>query len=105
MSKRKRHSKKKLIGKERTKDAIRWLESRGFRGKSLVDSYSRRQTVSKQTARLELIRLGYYDEICIQDYESNGVEWEYRVDARSGDMFVVPKDSEEHEMYETHGIL
>ncbi len=104
--KRKRNSKKKLSGKERRiKDATRWLQSRECRCKSLVESYAKRYAVSEQTACLELMELGYYDEICIQNYESEGVEWEYRVDGRSGDMFVVPKGSEEHEMYEIHGIL
>jgi hypothetical protein len=61
--------------------------------------------VDHRVAEDELMQLGYYDDLCIQHYEQEGIEWEYRVEPLSGDMFVVPKDAEEHEMYEIHGIL
>jgi hypothetical protein len=54
---------------------------------------------------LERIRSGYYDELYVQYYEKEGIEWEYRVEATTGDMVVVPKDSEDHEIYEIHGLF
>lgn len=105
MSKRKRQSKKKLVGKGRTKDATRWLEAGGCHGKPLAETYAKRYAISEQTARFELMELGYYDELCIQHYEAEGIEWEYRVEPLSGDMFIVPKDSEYHEIYYIHGII
>ena len=33
-------------------------------------------------------------------YEKEGVEWEYKVEPLSGDMVVVPKKTEDHEIYE-----
>jgi len=53
----------------------------------------------------ELMQLGYYEHLCIQRYEQAGIAWEYRVEPLSGDMFVVPQDSEDREIYEIHGIL
>jgi hypothetical protein len=105
MSKRKRRSKKKLQGKDRLHDARRWLQFRPFPKKPLVEAFSKRYGVPEGTAWTELVSLGYYDQICIQQYEASGIEWEYRVDGRSGDMFVVPKGSEEYEMYGIHGVL
>lgn len=61
MPKRKRQSKRKLVGKGRTKDAARWIEADGCRGKPLAETYAKRYGVSEQTARLELMEIGYYD--------------------------------------------
>jgi len=105
MSKRKRHSKKKLAGQARLKDARRWLQSRSAPKTPLIDAYSKRYGVANNVAWDELVSLGYYDHMCIQQYEADGIEWEYKVEARSGDMFVVPKGTEDHELYEIHGIL
>ena len=71
----------------------------------MLEAYSKRYGVGHTVAWDELVSLGYYDEICIQQYEADGIEWEYKVEARSGDMFVVPKGTEDHELYEIHGIL
>ena len=106
MPKRKRQSKKKLVGKARLNDARRWLQSRDCpKKKPLVETYSKRYGVGHAVAWDELVSLGYYDELLIQQYEADGVEWEYKVEPRSGDMFVVPKGTEEHELYEIHGIV
>jgi len=105
MPKRKRQSKRKLAGKARLNDARRWLQSREGPRKALLEAYSKRYGVGHTVAWDELVSLGYYDEICIQQYEADGIEWEYKVEARSGDMFVVPKGTEDHELYEIHGIL
>jgi hypothetical protein len=105
MSKRKRQSKKKLVGKGRLTDARRWLQSGNGPRKSLVNSYSKRYGVTESVAWEDLMSLGYYDNILIEQYERDGIEWEYKVEPRSGDMFVVPKGTEEHEIYELHGII
>ncbi len=103
MSKRKRQSKKKLAGKGRLNDAEKWLSNHPQ--KDLINSYSKRYGVDKQVAERELMKLGYYDEICIQRYEEDGIEWEYKVEPTSGEMVVVPIGTEEHEMYEIHGFF
>ncbi len=105
MPKRKRQSKRKLFGEARLNDARRWLRSRNGPRKPLLESYSKRYGVAHTVAWNELVSLGYYDDICIQKYEADGTEWEYKVEALSGDMFVVPKGTEDHELYEIHGIL
>ncbi len=103
MTKRKRQSKKKLEGKDRLNDAKRWLIN--HHQKDLISSYSKKYGVNYSIAEDELIQLGYYDELHIQHYEKEGIEWEYRVEPLSGEMVVVPKDTEEHEIYEIHGIF
>ncbi len=90
MPKRKRQSKKKLVGKSRHNDAKRWLMNHPQ--KDLISSYSRRYGVNHNIAEDELMHLGYYDELHIQHYKKEGIEWEYRMEPLSGEMVVVPKD-------------
>ncbi len=68
-------------------------------------AYSKRYGVNALIADEELTALGYYDELCILHYEKEGIEWEYKVEPLSGDMVVVPKGTEEHELYEIHGLF
>jgi len=103
MSKRKRNSKKNLEGKGRLKDAKRWLLSRPH--EDLIQSYCKRYGVSSYIAEEELMELGYYDELCIQRYEKEGIEWEYKYDGYTGEMYVVPKGAEDDELYEIHGLF
>ena len=101
MPKRKRQVKKKLAGKGRIADAKRWLQQlQKTKPDRLVEAYSKRYAVTKLVAREELIVIGYYEEILIQEYENEGVQWEYRVEPLSGEMIVVPAGTEEHELYE-----
>ena len=103
MSRRKRVTKKQLVGKARTADAIRWLRRlQKHKPTSIVEAYSRRYAVNTVVAREDLISLGYYAEILIQEYENEGVQWEYRVEPLSGEMIVVPVGTEEHELYEDY---
>ncbi len=103
MPKRKRQAKKKLTGKGRLNDAKKWLINHPQ--KDLISAYSKRYGTSSYVAEDELMQIGYYDDLCIQQYEKEGVEWEYRVEPLSGEMVVVPKDTEEHEIYEIHGLF
>ncbi len=103
MSKRKRQSKKKLSGKGRLKDAERWLSNHPQ--VDLISAYSKRYGVGEPIASHELMAIGYYEELCIQDYEKKGIEWEYKVEPLSGEMVVVPTGTEEHEIYEIHGLF
>ncbi len=104
MPKRKRQAKKKLVGKGRLNDATRWLQLAAF-PKELVGAYTKRYAVSEMVAREELMFIGCYDDVLIQDYEKEGVKWEYKVEPMSGEMFVVPEGTEEHELYEYHPII
>ena len=104
MPTRKRKSKKKLQGKGRTNDATRWLQSRE-RPKNMVAAYAKRYGVTEPVARDELISIGYYDEILIQEYEAEGIKWEYMVEPRTGEMYVVPEGTDEHEFYEYHPFI
>lgn len=101
MPKRNGKSKKKLQGNGRKYDATRWLRSRD-RPHNLVSAYVKRYGVTEIIAREELISIGYYEEILIQEYESEGIEWKYMVDPWSGEMFVVPESAEEDKLYEFH---
>lgn len=103
MPKRKRQSKKKLTGNARINDAKKWLVN--HYPKDLVSSYCKRYNVSSDIAEQELIQLGFYDDIFIQHYKKEGIDWEYRLEPVSGEMVVVPKDIEENEIYEIHGLF
>ncbi len=103
MSNRKRQAKKKLSGKGRINDAKKWLLNHPQ--DDLITSYSKRYGVNEDTAEEELIALGYYDELFIQHYEKEGIEWEYKVEPLSGEMVVVPVGTDEHEIYEIHGFF
>lgn len=103
MPKRKRQAKKKLSGKGRSKDATRWLSNHPQ--VDLISAYSKRYGVNNLIAQNELMELGYYDDLCIQQYEKEGIEWEYMVDPISGEMVVVPEGTEEREIYEIHGLF
>ncbi len=70
-----------------------------------MESYAKRYAVSEAAAWKELVALGYYGPLTIEAYEQEGIEWEYRVEPLSGDMFVVPKGIEERDLYVYHPIL
>ena len=99
MSKRKRQIKKKLVGKGRTNDAKRWLQSRA-QPKNIIEAYSKRYAVSEMVARHDLISIGYYDEVTIQEYEKEGIKYEYMVEPLSGEMHLVLEGTEEYQLYE-----
>jgi hypothetical protein len=103
MPKKKRQAKKQLVGKGRLNNAKKWLVNHPQN--DLITAYSRRYGITSQVAKDELMKLGYYDDLHIQHYEKEGIEWEYRVEPLSGEMVVGPKGSEEHELYEIHGLF
>ena len=103
MTKRKRQAKKKLSGNGRIKDAERWLKSRTIPD-NLVDAYSKRYGINDIEAREELMTIGYHEDILIQEYEKEGIKWEYNVKPLSGEMVVVPEGTEDHEIYEYYSI-
>jgi len=104
MPRRKRQAKKKLLGKNRTNDAIRWLQLQSL-PKNLIEAYSKRYAVFEIVAKEELISMGYYEEITIQEYEKEGVKWKYMVEPRSGELYLVTEDTEEHELYEHYSAM
>jgi len=103
MPQKKDKQKRSFVGKGRLNDAKKWLFNHPQ--KDLIFAYSKRYGVSSQIAEDELMQIGYYDELFIQHYEKKGIEWEYRVEPLSGEMLVVPKDTEDHEIYEIHGLF
>jgi hypothetical protein len=98
MPKRKRLTKRKLAGSRGVSNATRWLQQLRTRPASLVDAYSKRYAVTNFVAREELVSIGYHDDILIQEYENDGIEWEYRVEPLSSEMIVVPRRTAEHEL-------
>jgi len=103
-SKKKRKQRKRFNPKTRKQDALKWLSNFGIPD-DLIDSYSKRYGCSEFDAETELMEIGYYDEIQIQFYNKDGVEWEYRIEPLSGEMVVVPKGTEEHQIYQIHGLF
>lgn len=81
-----------------------WLQSRCL-PENLIEAYAKRYAISEVLARDELMSIGYYDEILIQEYEKEGIEWEYKYEPLTGEMFVVPAGTEDHELYEIHPII
>lgn len=103
-SRKKNKERKRFRQKTRKRDAIKWLLNIKIPD-DLIHSYSKRYGCSMVDAQTELMEIGYYDEIYIQSYEKNGIEWEYRLEPQSGEMVVVPKDSEEYEIYQIHDLF
>ncbi|MGI9331671.1 MAG: hypothetical protein ACR2RL_00790 [Gammaproteobacteria bacterium] len=87
MRKQKR-SRRKLDPNSRQKNARKWLLKE--RPKVLLSKYAERYGVPESVAFLELLQLGYGDEVQIEEYERSGIAWEYKVDGYSGEMKVVP---------------
>lgn len=104
MSKAKRRAKAKLKTGERLRDAQRWLHC-NTRSSDMVGAYSRRYRVSRAAAVDELHRLGYGEEVKIQQYEAEGIPWKFIVEPRSGEMYAVPEGTGEYELHTYHGIL
>ena len=71
----------------------------------MVEAYSKRYAVSEMVARDELISIGYYEEITIQEYEKEGEKWKYMVAPLSGELYLVPEDTDEHELYEHYSAM
>ncbi len=70
-----------------------------FRPKKIIPWYSKRYKVSIEDAKVELMQLGFYDEVMIECYENDGVDWIYMEDGYTGDTKVVPKGTEECDLY------
>jgi len=73
--------------------------------KNFIEAYSKRYAVCEMVARDELISIGYYNEITIQEYEKEGIKWEYVVEPLSGEMYLVPEGTEEYELYEQYSAI
>lgn len=91
-------SKKRLSPSARLEDAKRWLKN-GIPVHPLTDGYVRRYGVEPWMAQEELIGLGYREEVQIEAYEKEGIEWEFMCDPLSGEMKAVPVGTEEHELH------
>jgi hypothetical protein len=96
--KHKKRSRKKLDAKGRKRDAKKWL-SQGI-PKDLLVTYTQRYGISTFTAHYELVELGFKDNLSIQFYEAEGVEWEYRYDGYAGELKAVPKGTPEWELHQ-----
>jgi hypothetical protein len=96
--KRKRPSLKKLTKEERMRNARKWLDRRRTRG--LLDAYTARYKVSEVVAYYELFELGYGDFLRIEQFEQDGIEWEYMYDGYTDELKVVPKGTPEWELHD-----
>jgi len=83
---------------ERKQDALEWL-GKGRFPNNLLAAYSERYGIPEAEAHWELLELGYGDDVRIQNYEAEGIEWEYKVDGYSGEMKVVPKGTPDWELH------
>ncbi len=92
-----RCSVRRLDATQRREDARRWLTSRG-RPRKPLSSYAKRYGITESIAHLELIELGWRDEVDIEAYESAGIRWEYKYDGYLGELFVVPEGTPEWEL-------
>ena len=99
---RKRTNIRKPNPEDRKRNAKKWLMQPKSRTKDIVAAYAKRYLVSHAVAYWELLELGYRDEIAIQAYEKDGVEWEYKVDGYTGEMYAVPKGTPDWELYLFH---
>ena len=98
MKKRKKKKiQKKIDPENRMKDAEVWLSEES--PKDLLTSYSKRYGVSPAISHDELFELGCADDLYIQSFESQGIDWEYRYDANVDEMKVVPKGTPDRDLY------
>ena len=97
---RKRTNPKKLKLEERLLNAEKWLRQPHVKINDLITAYCKRYNVSSTDAHFELMELGYRDELAIQAYEKEGIEWEYMHDGYSGLDLVVPKGTKDWELSE-----
>lgn len=95
---RKRINPKKLKPEERLRNAEKWLRTNRSHIKDLIAAYCKRYKVSATDAHYELLGLGYKEQLTIQFYEKEGIEWEYKHDGYTGIDLVVPKGTEEWEL-------
>lgn len=75
----------------RRRDAPRWIEKYGI-PENLLAAYMERYSVDADTAEGELFELGYYEEMTVQKYESEGIPYEYEYDGYTSDFRLVRKD-------------
>ena len=94
----KKRSKKRLNHEERLTDAKRWLRT-GVRAMLLTDAYMKRYAVDRWIAQEELMQIGYKEIVQIENYEREGIAWEFKVDGYTGDLKPVPKGTEDHELH------
>ena len=80
------------------KDAKRWLRA-GVRVMVLTDAYMKRYAVERWIAQEELIQTGHKEIVQIENYEREGIVWEYRVDGYNGELKPVPKGTQDHELH------
>ena len=80
------------------KDAKRWLRG-GVRAMALTDAYMKRYAVERWIAQEELIQTGHKEIVQIENYEREGIVWEYRVDGYNGELKPVPKGTQDHELH------
>ena len=99
MRKNHQKSKIKLSEKDRLVDARKWLRKQERPRNRLLKLYMKRYGIDESIAFIELMTLGYYDELMIAQYEENNIKWKYMVEPLSGDILVVPEDTQEHELY------
>ena len=99
MSTRKRVNTKKLKGEERASDATKWLSSKNGPHCKYVAKYCKRYGVDACTARDELIFLGHYEQVFIEELEAEGKELEYIVNPLTGDLVPVEAGTEEYELF------
>ncbi len=86
----KKRSRRRFNAEERKRDTRRWLRRTGT-PENLLKTYSERYGISEKESHIEFIELGYGEQLSIQYYEQNEIEWEYKVVGYSGDMKIVPK--------------
>jgi len=81
-------------------DARAWLRRSHQHCGRLILSYSKRYHVSENVAFFELCEIGFYDQVQIEMFERDGIEWEYKMDGYSGELKVVPKGTEEWDLFQ-----
>lgn len=88
---------KRLDRVGRMNNAKKWLRQQW--PDNFEQAYCRRYSVSEAVAIAELAALGYWDEMQIQSHQQAGTEYEYRYDGYADVMKVVPKETEEWELF------
>lgn len=83
---------------ERLSDGKKWLKN-GIPVNPLTDAYMKRYGVERWMAQEELMILGYKYTVQEENYDREGMEWEYMYDPLADELKPVPKGTEEHELH------
>lgn len=85
--------------KERMNSALKWLQSRDRPCSNYVVKYAKRYGVDSATARIELVSIGFWEDVFTEEMHKQGKEVECIVNPLTGELVLVEAGTEEYELF------